>query len=191
MSGAGFPGFPHRQRGGDDPIPPPRIPGRRPGVAQTIATLILAAAVVYGGYFWFIRRVVVGPNEVLVLMKKDGARTLPDNLQPELARKLRFAGWELDVASRNLTSPAGVVVALSGVEHKLLRVFLDHPNRVLTREQLMDLTQSREAYPFDRSIDVQVSRLRNRLGDDAKEPAIIKTVRGEGYVLAAGVEVEK
>jgi two-component system, OmpR family, response regulator len=133
------------------------------------------------------------PRELLARIKSvlRRARTLPDNLQPDLARRLRFAGWQLDVASRNLTSPDGVVVALSGVEHKLLRIFLDHPNRVLTREQLMDLTQSREAYPFDRSIDVQVSRLRNRLRDDAKEPAIIKTVRGEGYVLAAAVEVEK
>ena len=133
------------------------------------------------------------PRELLARIKSvlRRARTLPENLQPDLARGFRFAGWQLDVASRNLTSPKGVVVALSGVEYKLLRIFLDHPNRVLTRDQLMDLTQSREAYPFDRSIDVQVSRLRHRLGDDAKEPAIIKTVRGEGYVLAAAVEVEK
>ena len=133
------------------------------------------------------------PRELLARIKSvlRRSRTLPDNLQPDLAHGFRFAGWQLDVASRNLTSPKGVVVALSGAEHKLLRIFLDHPNRVLTRDQLMDLTQSREADPFDRSIDVQVSRLRHRLGDDAKEPAIIKTVRGEGYVLAAAVEVEK
>ena len=96
----------------------------------------------------------------------------------------------MDIATRNLVSAAGVVIALSGVEYKLLRVFLDRPNRVLTRDQLIDLMQAREAYPFDRSIDVQISRLRRRLGEDAKEPAIIKTVRGEGYVLAAQVEVE-
>jgi two-component system OmpR family response regulator len=82
-----------------------------------------------------------------------------------------------------------VVVALSGTEFKLLRIFLAHPNRVLNRDQLIDLMLSRDASPFDRSIDVQVSRLRHRLDEDAKEPAIIKTVRGEGYVFAAAVEV--
>ena len=80
------------------------------------------------------------------------------------------------------------MVALSGAEFRLLRVFVSFPNRVLSRDQLMDLTVGKDAEPLDRSIDVQVSRLRQRLGDDAREPAIIKTVRGEGYVLAAGVE---
>jgi two-component system OmpR family response regulator len=88
-------------------------------------------------------------------------------------------------------SPEGVVVPLSGTEFKLLRIFLDHPNRVLNRDQLVDLTQSRDAEAYDRSIDLQVSRLRRRLGEDAREPAIVKTARGEGYVLAAQVEVEK
>jgi two-component system OmpR family response regulator len=74
------------------------------------------------------------------------------------------------------------------VEYKLLHVFVTHPNRVLSREQLLDLTQGREADPLDRSIDVQVSRLRHRLGDDPKDPRLIKTVRGEGYVLASTVE---
>ena len=97
----------------------------------------------------------------------------------------------LDIAARNLRSPDGVVVALSGTEYKLLRVFLAHPNRVLSRDQLIDLMLSRDATPFDRSIDVQVSRLRHRLGEAANEPAIIKTVRSEGYVLAVAVEVEK
>jgi len=96
----------------------------------------------------------------------------------------------LDTAARNLLSPAGVVVALSGAEFRLLRVFLGHPNRVLNRDQLLDLTRGREADPFDRSIDVQVSRLRHRLGDEPKEPTLIKTVRGEGYVLASEVERE-
>ena len=67
-------------------------------------------------------------------------------------------------------------------------MLVEHPNRVLDRNQLMDLTLGREATPFDRSIDVQISRLRNRLNDDAREPRIIKTVRNEGYILAAQVE---
>jgi two-component system OmpR family response regulator len=115
-------------------------------------------------------------------------RSLPPPLQPEQARAMRFAGWTLDLSTRNLVSPDQVVVALSGAEFRLLRVFLSFPNRVLSRDQLMDLTVGKDAEPLDRSIDVQVSRLRQRLGDDAREPAIIKTVRGEGYVLAASVE---
>ena len=131
------------------------------------------------------------PRELLARIKSvlRRTRTLPDNLQPEAARKISFAGWTLDISTRNLQSPAGVIVALSGTEFKLLRIFLAHPNRVLNRDQLIDLMLSRDASPFDRSIDVQVSRLRHRLDDDAKEPAIIKTVRGEGYVFAAAVEV--
>ena len=132
------------------------------------------------------------PRELLARIKSilRRARTLPENLKPDDARALRFAGWTLDLATRNLRSPAGVVVALSATEYKLLRIFLAHPNRVLNRDQLIDLMLSRDASPFDRSIDVQVSRLRHRLGDNPKEPAIIKTVRGEGYVLSAAVEAE-
>ena len=133
------------------------------------------------------------PRELLARIKSilRRARALPENLRPDSARKLSFVGWTLDVATRNLQSPAGVVVVLSGTEYKLLRIFLAHPNRVLNRDQLIDLMLSRDASPFDRSIDVQVSRLRHRLGDDAKEPVIIKTVRGEGYVFSAAVEAQK
>jgi len=131
------------------------------------------------------------PRELLARVKSvlRRARSLPDNLEPEKASAFRFAGWTLDVATRNLTAPDGVVVPLSGTEFGLLRALLAHPNRVLTREQLLDLMLSREAGPFDRAIDVQVSRLRQRLREDAREPEIIKTVRGQGYVLAARVEV--
>ncbi len=118
-------------------------------------------------------------------------RSLPPNLKPQDEHaELRFAGWTLDTARRQLVSPAGEVTPIGGAEYKLLRVFLDHPNRVLDRDQLLDLTQGREADPLDRSIDVQVSRLRHRLGDDPKSPALIKTVRGEGYVLAVPVDRE-
>ncbi len=133
------------------------------------------------------------PRELLARIKSILRRTraLPDNLQPDEARRLLFAGWALDTVTRNLQSPAGVVVALSGTEFRLLRIFLAHPNRVLTRDQLIDLMLSRDATPFDRSIDVQVSRLRHRLNDDAAQPAIIKTVRSQGYVLAAEVAAEQ
>jgi len=130
------------------------------------------------------------PRELLARVKSvlRRARSLPDNLKPEAAASYRFAGWTLDAATRNLTAPDRVVIPLSGVEFRLLRVFLDHPNRVLARDQLIDLMLSRDAGPFDRAIDVQVSRLRQRLREDAKEPALIKTVRGQGYVFAAQVD---
>jgi len=115
------------------------------------------------------------------------ARSLPDNLQPDSARQIRFAEWVLDTAHRQLISPTKAVTPLSGAEYRLLRIFLGHPNCVLNRDQLVDLTQGKEADPLDRSIDVQVSRLRHRLGDDPREPRLIKTVRGEGYVLAVNV----
>ncbi|WP_068636139.1 response regulator [Thauera butanivorans] len=119
-------------------------------------------------------------------------RALPPNLDaapPANARELRFAQWRLDTVNRHLIDTAGTVVALSGAEYRMLSIFLSHPQKVLSRDQLMELTQGREADVFDRSIDLQVSRLRQRLGDNAREPAIIKTVRNEGYVLATEVSV--
>lgn len=103
---------------------------------------------------------------------------------------MRFSDWRLDLTTRNLVSPAGVVVALSGAEFRLLKVFLDHPNRILNRDRLMELTQGQGTESTDRSIDVLVSRVRQRLDEDAREPRIIKTVRGEGYVLASAVAHE-
>jgi len=130
------------------------------------------------------------PRELLARIKSILRRTraLPPNLAPESARYLAFAGWSLDTAERLLTAPDGVVTPLSGGEYRLLRILLDHPNRVLTRDQLTEMIHGREAEPFDRAIDVQVSRLRQRLRDDSREPALLKTVRGEGYVLASTVE---
>lgn len=130
------------------------------------------------------------PRELLARIKGILRRTraLPPNLRPEVQRCLVFAGWRLDTATRVLTAPDGVVVSLSGGEYRLLRLLLEHPNRVLNRDQLTELIHGREAEPYDRVIDVQVSRLRQRLRDDSREPQLIKTVRGEGYVLAADVE---
>jgi two-component system OmpR family response regulator len=129
------------------------------------------------------------PRELLARVKSvlRRSRAVPPTLEPDDAKALSFAGWTLDLEARHLVSPQQVVVALSGAEYRLLRVFLAYPNRVLSRDQLMDLTVGREADPLDRSIDVQVSRLRQRLGDAGRDPEIIRTVRGEGYVLAAAV----
>ncbi|WP_284615278.1 response regulator [Aquabacterium humicola] len=116
-------------------------------------------------------------------------RALPPNLQKgHDARRLVFAGWTLDTTARHLLDGDGALVALTGGEYRLLRVLLDHANRVLTRDQLLTLTQGRDADPFDRSIDLLVSRLRRRLRDDAREPRLIKTVRNEGYVFCAEVQ---
>lgn len=117
-------------------------------------------------------------------------RMLPPNLQvTEAGQLIAFGDWQLDTTARHLLDKEGTAVALSGAEYRLLRVFLDHPQRVLSRDQLLNLTQGREAELFDRSIDLLVSRLRQRLRDDAREPAHIKTVRSEGYVLAMPVEI--
>ena len=131
------------------------------------------------------------PRELLARIKTILRRTrsLPPNLRPEPTRCLFFSGWCLDTAARLLTSPDGVATPLSGGEYRLLRILLDHPNRVLNRDQLTEMIQGREAEPYDRAIDVQVSRLRQRLRDDSREPQLIKTVRGEGYVLASTVEL--
>jgi two-component system OmpR family response regulator len=117
-------------------------------------------------------------------------RMLPPNMRAvaEPARMLTFGGWSLDTTERHLIDGAGTMVSLSGAEYRLLRVFLDHPQRVLSRDQLLTLTQGRETDVFDRSIDLLVSRLRQRLGDEAREPRYIKTVRSEGYVFSAAIE---
>jgi DNA-binding response OmpR family regulator len=117
-------------------------------------------------------------------------RMLPPNLQiTDSSRLIGFGKWRLDTTARHLLDTDDTLVALSGAEYRLLRVFLDHPQRVLSREQLLNLTQGREADIFDRSIDLLVSRLRQRLQDDAREPACIKTVRNEGYVFALPVQL--
>jgi two-component system OmpR family response regulator len=117
------------------------------------------------------------------------SRMIPARLQvPEVEPMLSFGTWRLDTRARHLLDADGAMVFLSGAEYRLLRVFVEHPHRVLTREQLLALTQGREAEVFDRSIDILVSRLRKRLRDDSREPAYLKTVRSEGYVFALDVE---
>ncbi|HYL02172.1 MAG TPA: response regulator, partial [Steroidobacteraceae bacterium] len=107
----------------------------------------------------------------------------PRDPSPMNVRAFTFGNWRLDTVTRALTDEAGREVPLSGAEYRLLAVLLGAGNRVLTRGQLTELLRGREADPFDRSIDVRVSRLRQILGDDARAPQIIKTVYGEGYVV--------
>nr|WP_218174217.1 response regulator [Pseudomonas tolaasii] len=106
----------------------------------------------------------------------------------EVARPLiRFAGWQLDLTRRELRSPDQVMIPLSSGEFDLLLVFAEHPQRVLTREQLLNLSRGHSHDAFDRSIDVQVSRLRRKLEFDTKRPAMIRTVRNGGYQFTANV----
>jgi two-component system OmpR family response regulator len=98
-------------------------------------------------------------------------------------RVLTFAGYRLDLAQRSLTAADGVLVPLSTGEFDLLAAFAQHPNRVLSRDQLLDLARGRDAQPFDRAIDVQVSRLRRKIETDPADPLLIKTVRGGGYLF--------
>lgn len=119
-------------------------------------------------------------------------RMLPPNFQvTEPGREITFGAWRLDTTARHLLDADGTIVSLSGAEYRLLRVFLDHPQRVLNRDQLLNLTQGRDADFFGRSIDLLVSRLRQRLREDAREPMYIKTVRSEGYVFSAAVDVSE
>ncbi|WP_333682098.1 response regulator [Dyella sp.] len=127
------------------------------------------------------------PRELLARIKAVIRRTrmLPPNLRiTETTDVLSFGRWRLDTTARHLLDEEGTIVPLSGAEFRLLRVFLDHPQRVLSRDQLLNLTQGRDAELFDRSIDLLVSRLRTRLEDNAREQSYIKTVRSEGYVFS-------
>jgi len=128
------------------------------------------------------------PRELLARIKSVLRRTRGAPATHAEAKRLRFAEWTLDRTARHLVDAEGVIVPLSGAQYRLLSAFVDHPQQVLDRDRLMDLTLGREATPFDRSIDVQVSRLRQLLRDNGREPRIIKTVRNGGYVLAADVE---
>ncbi|WP_299437037.1 response regulator [uncultured Rhodospira sp.] len=117
----------------------------------------------------------------------EGAAGAPaDRLPP--AGRVRFDRWILDLGRRELEGPDGVAVALSSGEFSMLRAFVEHPQRVLTRDQLLDLARGHNAAVTDRSMDTQVSRLRRKIEADPKDPALLKTVWGGGYVLAVPVE---
>jgi two-component system OmpR family response regulator len=127
------------------------------------------------------------PRELVARIQSILRRVRDDRGAPreEPRASLRFDGWTLHCVLRQLQSPDGLVVPLSNAEFRLLWVFLERPRRVLSREQLLDEARGRSIEAFDRSIDLLVSRLRQKLGDDPRNPALIKTVRGEGYLFDA------
>jgi two-component system OmpR family response regulator len=131
------------------------------------------------------------PRELLARIRNVLGRWDPGTRQgtprPE---RYRFGSWTLDTISRCLIDPEGRAQPLAGSEFRLLEALASNGNRVLSRDELMELTRGREIGAFDRSIDVRISRLRRLLGEDAREPSIIKTVYGEGYVIGVRVESE-
>ncbi len=130
------------------------------------------------------------PRELLARIRAVLRRAgdAPETRAEPTARAYLFGGWTLEPSRRRLLNPDAVEVALTGGEYDLLLALVSRPNRVLTREMLLDLLRGRQAGPYDRAIDVAVSRLRRKLEDNGRHAQLIKTVRGGGYVLAAEVE---
>jgi two-component system OmpR family response regulator len=122
------------------------------------------------------------------VLRRVQSRTAEPGAQA-LRSHVRFAGWNLDLSSRELLSPSGEEVRLTTGEFDLLTAFVVNANQVLSRDRLLDLARNREAGPFDRTIDVQVGRLRRKLEDDPQNPSLIKTVRGSGYIFTPVVEL--
>ncbi len=116
------------------------------------------------------------------------SRAQPKGARPVEVSEMHFSGWVLHLKAQQLTSPEGVIVELTKGEFVLLQAFLSHPREILNRDRIMEIYRMREATIFDRSIDVQVGRIRKRLRDDPKDPKILKTVWGKGYMLNADVE---
>lgn len=123
---------------------------------------------------------------IKTILRRSAGTPRPDALVP--AGRYRFGDWTLNGNDWTLTGQDGVALSLSTADYRLLSTFVERPRQVLTRDQLLDLTQGREANPFDRAIDNQISRLRRKIEADPKNPTLIKTVWGGGYMFSADVE---
>jgi two-component system, OmpR family, response regulator len=133
------------------------------------------------------------PRELVARVRSVMRRTYPSSSPPEshLPKRARFRGWTLDFETRRLSDPRGRVVMLSGAEFSLLKFFVENPNDVLTREQLLTVASNPgSGDSSSQRADLQISRLRHKLGDDARSADLIMTVRSQGYVLAASVTFE-
>ena len=133
------------------------------------------------------------PHELLarikaILRRSGSANSTEENNGARPFTKLVFQEWTLDKLLRRLMSPEGVEVTLTDGEYRLLEALAERPHQVLSRDALLEITQNRQAGPFDRSIDVRISRLRQKIEPEPKQPAVIKTVRGGGYIFATKVE---
>jgi len=130
------------------------------------------------------------PRELVARIRSVLRRTARGAAEPEGNVPYQFEGWRLDPVKRRLVDPEGALVPISSVEFRLLKAFLDHPRQVLDRDRLLDMVQGREAHLFDRAVDNQVSRLRRKIEVDSRDPQLIQTVWGGGYMLAADVRRE-
>jgi len=119
------------------------------------------------------------------VLRRKSSRGETNKAPPQSAS---FNGWKLDLTSRELKAPSGEEVRLTTGEFDLLAAFVANANQVLSRDRLLDLARNRASGPFDRTIDVQVGRLRKKLEDDPQNPSLIKTVRGSGYIFTASVD---
>ena len=127
------------------------------------------------------------PRELVARIRSVLRRAAKGATAPVDDELFEFEGWRLDPLKRRLTSPEGALVNISSVEFRLLMAFLEHPRQVLDRDRLLDMVQGREAHLFDRAVDNQVSRLRRKIEVDSRNPTMIQTVWGGGYMLAADV----
>lgn len=128
------------------------------------------------------------PRELLARIKAILRRIQDNNQKQSTRNNFQFDGWKVDTNKRALISPDELEITLSAGEYDLLIAFLENPNQVLSRDHLLDITKNRSAGPFDRSIDVQISRLRYKIEQDPKTPTLIKTVRGGGYFFTPEVK---
>ena len=139
------------------------------------------------------RRLQTNPRAFRDMFISDGMGAIAAEFrQPEKegGRRIRFAEWTLDTLSQHLTHENGSKLDLTGSDFILLSLFLQNPGQALDRDSISDATRGRETLPMERGIDVQISRLRQKLGDNGKNPRIIKTIRGSGYMLIAEVSYE-
>jgi two-component system OmpR family response regulator len=125
---------------------------------------------------------------IRAVLRRATQAAVEDRVAGRSGDRIAFAGWTLDTRRRELTAPDGSTVDLSGGEYDLLLAFCEHPQRVLSRDQLLDLARNRMAFGTDRSVDVMVSRLRRKVEPAEDSPAIIKTVRGAGYMFVPAVK---
>jgi two-component system, OmpR family, response regulator len=131
------------------------------------------------------------PRELVARIRSVLRRAGKGATAPDDEELFEFDGWLLDPLKRRLTDRDGVLVSISSAEFRLLMAFLEHPRQVLDRDRLLDMVQGREAHLFDRAIDNQISRLRRKIEADSRNPTMIQTVWGGGYMLAADVRRSK
>ena len=130
------------------------------------------------------------PRELLARIKALLRRSafISQEIKPVKSRFIKFADWKLDTLQHSLLNDLGQPLSLTGADYQLLMLFLENPNQAISRDQICQALHGRDAFANERGIDVHLSRLRQNLGDDAKQPQIIKTVRGAGYVFIAEVQ---